>query len=82
MESGVIVTAGTIEELAQKTGLPEADFLATVERFNGLPARVSTRTSRGESAYDRYYGDPTKQAQPESRRDQTRPPLRGQDGAG
>ncbi len=36
MESGVIVSAQTLDELATKTGLPGDTLKATVERFNGF----------------------------------------------
>jgi 3-oxosteroid 1-dehydrogenase len=65
MESGVIVKANTIEELAQKTGMSPEALRTTVEKFNGF-ARVGVDEDyhRGESAYDRYYGDPTNKPNP------------------
>ena len=65
MESGVIVQADTLEELAAKAGLPVDEFVATVQRFNGFArSGVDTDYHRGESAYDRYYGDPTNKPNP------------------
>jgi 3-oxosteroid 1-dehydrogenase len=36
LDSGVIVKADTLEELAQKTGLPADNLISTLERFNGF----------------------------------------------
>jgi 3-oxosteroid 1-dehydrogenase len=65
LESGVIVTADTLEGLAAETGLPVEQFIATVRRFNGFAGNgVDEDYARGESAYDRYYGDPTNKPNP------------------
>ncbi|MBQ9663098.1 MAG: FAD-dependent oxidoreductase [Oscillospiraceae bacterium] len=39
MERGYIVSADTLEELAEKLGLPAEAFLATVKRYNDLAAK-------------------------------------------
>jgi 3-oxosteroid 1-dehydrogenase len=55
----VLTRAGSWEELAARTGLPPQKLLATIARFNAH-ARAGNDPDfrRGESAYDRYYGDP------------------------
>jgi 3-oxosteroid 1-dehydrogenase len=59
-EAGIAFTADTLPELAGKIGVPADALAATVERFNGFArSGVDADFRRGESAYDRYYGDPT-----------------------
>lgn len=55
---GVVFHADTVEELAKKIGA--ANLVNTVKRFNGFArAGVDGDYARGNSAYDRYYSDPT-----------------------
>ncbi|ALG83694.1 3-oxosteroid 1-dehydrogenase [Gordonia phthalatica] len=65
LKSGVVVKAATLDELAEKTGLPADKLKATTERFNGF-ARSGTDADfhRGDSAYDHYYGDITNKPNP------------------
>jgi 3-oxosteroid 1-dehydrogenase len=59
-DAGIAFKAGTLAELAGKIGVPADRLAATVERFNGFArAGVDADFGRGNSAYDRYYGDPT-----------------------
>ena len=64
-DAGIITRADSIEGLASKLGVPADNLRATTERFNQM-ARAGTDEDfgRGESAYDRYYGDPTVEPNP------------------
>ena len=56
---GVIVRAQTLEELAEQIGVDPAGLVDTVTRFNAMARRgVDEDFGRGDSAYDKYYGDP------------------------
>jgi 3-oxosteroid 1-dehydrogenase len=60
VKNEIVVIADTIAELAGKLGLPPEGLEATVARYNELVAGGRDLDfGKGDSAYDRYYGDPT-----------------------
>ena len=72
-DASIAAKASTPAELASAIGLDPAVLSETMERFNLIAgAGVDEDFQRGNSAYDRYYGDPTQTPNPNLR------PLSGQ----
>jgi 3-oxosteroid 1-dehydrogenase len=64
-EHGAVHRASTLERLAERVGIPAGALRQTVDRFNGFAkSGVDGDYHRGESAYDRYYGDPRNKPNP------------------
>ncbi|WP_455675748.1 FAD-dependent oxidoreductase [Pradoshia sp.] len=59
IESGFLVKADSVEELASKCEIDLEGLRNTIARFNQFAAKgVDDDFGRGISAYDQYYGDP------------------------
>lgn len=67
-EAGAVVSADNPRELANKMGVPMDAFVEEFDTFNAMAqAGVDSQYHRGDSAYDRYYGDPTQTPNPNLR---------------
>lgn len=59
-EAGIAIKASSIGELAHRIGVDTAVLEGTLRRFGGFArAGIDGDYGRGNSAYDRYYSDPT-----------------------
>ncbi|OHU21140.1 3-ketosteroid-delta-1-dehydrogenase [Mycobacteroides franklinii] len=59
-DAGIAHRAESLAALAPMMGVPQDEFLATVQRFDeSTAAGDDIDFQRGRSVYDRYYGDPT-----------------------
>lgn len=66
--AGIAHRSGDIAELGRMMGIPGSEFADTVARFNeSARAGNDPDFQRGQSAYDRYYGDPTVRPNPNLR---------------
>lgn len=65
LQDGWLKKAATLEELARQTGVDPAGLSRAVERFNRA-ARIGRDDDfhRGDTAYDRLYGDPSVRPNP------------------
>lgn len=59
-DTGFLVKADTLAELAKKCAMDPATLLASVKRFNQLAmSGEDVDFGRGDRRYDRYFGDPS-----------------------
>jgi 3-oxosteroid 1-dehydrogenase len=63
--AGAVFRADTLGELAEAIGIPADGLAKTVQKFNSFAAAGQDGDfGRGDSAYDRYYGDPRNRPNP------------------
>ena len=59
-DAGIACRSDSFGDLARQMNVPIEQFTATMRRFNqSASAGIDSEFHRGDSAYDRYYGDPT-----------------------
>ncbi|MFJ3778997.1 3-ketosteroid-delta-1-dehydrogenase [Streptomyces sp. NPDC090075] len=67
-DAGIAFRADDPAALARAAGIAQDSFVATFRRYNEIAAAGhDPEFGRGESAYDRYYGDPTVKPNPNLR---------------
>lgn len=65
LESGTVLTGDTLEEMAEGIGVPVGGLSKTLDEFNQDARRgKDSRFGRGETAFDRFFGDPKHEPNP------------------
>ena len=65
LKNGIITRAASLTELARKMGIDEAGLVASAQRFSQFARNGRDEDfHRGDSAYDRFYSDPSVKPNP------------------